>query len=275
MKLIVMGDLHYSAFEEGSPEVEQVHSAYYRKLIERFLEQEADYHISLGDLTNLGVERELREIYDLISPWNRRFLQVLGNHDLNDRSRAEVLAQIGQPRYHSIETDEAVLAFIDTAREQELDNWGGFVDEEQLNWLEETVIASGSKPLLVFAHHPVHLSTVGSEVVMGSIDPDIDMWRALKHKKGIGLYFNGHTHNESIVTKENWTFVQMGACLDIPAFRIVEVGADEVAITTIEATDKEIVDGPPVLCANMKHFSLNTFARGQESDRQVRVALVR
>ncbi|SDS31373.1 Calcineurin-like phosphoesterase [Paenibacillaceae bacterium GAS479] len=273
MKLIVMGDLHYSSLDESMPELEQVHTAYYSKLIERFLEQEADYHISLGDLTNLGSKSELAEIYELIGRWNRRFIQVLGNHDLNVQSRADVLAQTGQLRYHRIETDEVMLAFLDTARDQDLLNWGGFVDEEQLAWLEETVVASGNKPLLVFAHHPVYKTTVGSEEVMGSIDPDIDMWRALNRKEGVGVYFNGHTHNESIAVKDNWTFVQMAACLDVPAFRIVQVEAEEIVISTSEALDKEITEGPAVLCAHMNHFSLNTFARGQESDLGTRVPL--
>ncbi|QJC51085.1 metallophosphoesterase [Paenibacillus albicereus] len=277
MKLIVMGDLHYHEFDETVAGLQASHEAYYGKLMERFFEQDADLHISLGDLTNFGTERELREIYGLIGRWtgraDRRFVHVLGNHDLYAQPRADVLAQTGQPRYSRVETDLAMLAFLDTARDQDLLDWGGWIDDEQLDWLEETVVASGDKPLLVFGHHPVYATTARSEGDMGSIHRQVDMWRALGRKQGIGLYFNGHTHVDSIASRDNWTFVQLAACLDVPSFRVVEIGPESIEVSAAEALDEEIVSGSAAICAHMHHFRQTPGARGEQGDREIRIAL--
>ena len=115
---------------------------------------------------------------------------------------------------HSIETDEAYLLFLETAREQEdPDNWGGWISKEQLVWLEKEIEKSGDKLLLIFAHHPVYDTTFRSNFSMLSIEPKIDVWSVLRKKKGKGIYVNGHNHVDSIVGSENWTFIQIAAVI--------------------------------------------------------------
>ncbi|WP_223066327.1 metallophosphoesterase family protein [Paenibacillus caui] len=273
MKLVLMGDLHFHGLDEGVPGWLEASDAFYRTLLGRFLEVDADVHIALGDLTNYGTATELRNVYKLLENKERTFYQVLGNHDLYAQTRNEVLQITGQARYHSIETERAVLAFLDTAKEMDYADWGGHVDEEQLQWLEGVVRASGTKPLLVFAHHPVFNTTKGSDAEKGSIHPDIDMWQVLGQKQGTGIYFNGHTHVDSIVRQKNWTFVQLSACLDQQAFRIVEVGQEEIRISALDVADEILTKHAPVLHKHMNHFTPNPDARGKELEREGTISL--
>lgn len=273
MRLALMGDLHYHNVDESVPGWREARDRFYATLLDRFFGIEADWHISLGDLTNFGTPAELEGVFGLIRPKNRRFIHVLGNHDLYAMPRDFVLRVSGGERYHAIETEEAVLAFLDTTREQNRQDWSGHVDEEQLLWLESVVRASGPRPLLVFAHHPVYDTTARSTEPKGSIVPEIDIRGVLSSKRGVGLYFNGHTHVESIAREGNWTFVQLAACLDVPAFRLVTVEKAGIRVETVDLDDGALMADARFLHRYMPHFTPKNHARGEEADRTVRVGI--
>ncbi|MDF2963636.1 MAG: metallophosphoesterase [Paenibacillus sp.] len=274
MKLVLMGDLHYHEIDETIPGWLEARNDFYQTFLTRFLELEADAHISLGDLTNYGHSSELQEVYGIIRQHERTFYHALGNHDLYAQTRKEVLDITGQARYHAITTERAVLVFIDTAKEMDFEDWGGWVDEEQLQWLEGVVKESGTKPLLIFAHHPVHNTTTNSDKEKGSIHPSIDMWKILSQKEGAGIYFNGHTHIDSIVKQNNWTFAQLSASLDQHGLRIVEIGEEEIRISAVDITDAVLAENVQTLYNSMKHFKHNPNARGKETDRECIVPLL-
>lgn len=273
MKLVLMGDLHYHAIDDTIPGWLSARNDFYQTFIDRFMEQEADAYISLGDLTNYGHASEMQEVYAMLRRHGKPFYHALGNHDLYAQTRREVLEQTGQARYHAITSEQAVLVFLDTAKEMDFEDWGGMVDEEQLRWFEAVVKASGSKPMLVFAHHPVHMTTARSDKEKGSIHPDVDMWRILSQKEGVGLYFNGHTHIDSIVKQHNWTFVQLSACLDEQGLRTVEIGPEDIRINAIDLADDIFAATRETLYTHMNHFRPNPDARGIDSDRECVVSL--
>lgn len=275
MKLVLMGDLHYHEIDHSIPGLLEARTTFYHTLLERFLDINADLHISLGDLTNLGSSLELQEVYEILRHKDRTFIHVLGNHDLYTQTRREVLEITGQQRYHAIDTDTAMLVFLDTAKEMDFEDWGGWIDDEQLKWLERLIDASGSKPLLVFGHHPVYNTTARSETEKGSIHPSIDIWSILNRKNGVGIYFNGHTHVDSIVTQNNWTFVQLSACLDQHGFRILEFLEGEIRISAIDIADKDVQKHASMLHQHMKHFKPNPDARGMDLDREIMVSLMK
>ncbi|MDF2935976.1 MAG: metallophosphoesterase [Paenibacillaceae bacterium] len=275
MKLILMGDLHYHQADEAVPEWLEARDEFYRILVDRYMALEGDAHIALGDLTNYGRTEELQEVYRLINRHTRNFYHVLGNHDLYAQPRKRVLELTGQARYRSLETDEAVLVFLDTAKEMDFEDWGGVVDDRQLAWLSDVIDASGEKPLLVFAHHPVYDTTARSTTEKASVHKDIPLWTVLQRKKGAGVYFNGHTHVDSIARKENWTFVQVSACLDQHAFRVVEISGSEIRISALDVDAPELHLQTPVIFRHMEHFRPTPEERGTELDRETVITLVR
>ncbi|MDT0162806.1 MULTISPECIES: metallophosphoesterase [Bacillaceae] len=273
MKIAMIGDLHYPAINEEVLGLKEARTAFYETFMNYFLDIEADFHVSIGDLTNFGLPNELEEIYSIIRQKDRTFYHALGNHDVYAMTKKEVLAITGQKQYHSFENEKAVFAFLDTAREMNYEDWGGWMDEEQLNWFETVVAASGSKPLLVFAHHPVYNTTTRSDGEKGSIHRDIDMWKVLSQKKGLGVYFNGHTHVDSIVQQNNWTFVQKSACLDQQAVRVIEIGQEEISVSAIDLDDDFLVEKAGFIAGNIPHFGPTPAARGTQEQRECRIPL--
>lgn len=273
MRLAVMGDLHYHEIDETIPGWLEARNDFYQTFLKHFFATEADIHISLGDLTNYGHTSELNEVYGIVKQYDTTFYHALGNHDLYAQTRREVLEISGQARYHAVVTEQAVLVFLDTAKEMDFKDWGGWIDEEQLRWFEQVIRDSGTKPVLVFAHHPVYSTTTHSDRDKGSIHPDIDMWSILSQKQGIGIYFNGHTHIDSIVQQNNWTFVQLSACLDEQGLRMVDIGEEEIRITAVDIADAAFTDNVETLYANMKHFKPTANARGNEAERECTVSL--
>nr|WP_236838631.1 metallophosphoesterase [Caldalkalibacillus salinus] len=268
-----MGDLHYSDIDETIEGLSDARRAFYQTFIARFLSIDANLHISLGDLTNYGYSTEFEGILQELQKKKRDFVHVLGNHDLYAQPRENVLRITEQPRYHARTTDQAVFAFLDTAKEMDHKDWGGWIDEEQLRWFERVVRDSGTKPLLVFAHHPVHATTKRSEMIKGSIHPDIDMWDILGQKEGLGVYFNGHTHIESIEQQRNWTFVQLAACLDEPAFRVVDIQQEDIVVSAVDVCDDDVVKHAPMIYEHIPHFTHQTDVRGEKQDRECRISL--
>jgi Icc protein len=143
------------------------------------------------------------------------------------------------------------------------------MDAEQLDWLRDQLEKSGIKPVFVFAHHPVFGTTARSNMEKMSIDPRIDMLAVLNKKKGPGFYFCGHNHVNSIVQQDGWYYIQTAACLDVPAFRRVELKDRKVQID-LEAIDKTNLEGFIALF-NTKILDPVLEAYGKEADRSLQV----
>jgi Icc protein len=266
LKIAVIGDLHYPALEEGYLLTEEERNEFYERFLERFFSIPADLYVSIGDLTNYGWKDELEEVYAIIDQHQKPFVHVLGNHDVYGMARNNVLSITKQERYHAITADAATLAFIDTTREQDFEDWGGTLDAAQLDWLEGVVEGSGGLPLIVFAHHPVHATTTNSAHGKLCIHPDIPVWELLSKKQGSGLYVNGHNHFNSITEREQWSFLQIAAVLDEQAARIIEVSDSEISIEPFDLFDPELNKQAQVIGNAINHFRLNPHPLGNGSD---------
>ncbi|RDW16476.1 hypothetical protein CWR48_16465 [Oceanobacillus arenosus] len=153
--------------------------------------------------------------------------------------------------------EKAVLIFLDTTREQDYEIWGGTLDIEQQIWLTEVIAQSGELPIIVFAHHPVHQTTIHSDQENQSIHPDIPIWDILKKKQGNGLYINGHNHCISIAEREQWTFVQLAAVLDQQAASVINITNSEIKIDYIDFTDETLQQQANTIGNEIHHFSLD------------------
>ncbi|MGX4585333.1 metallophosphoesterase family protein [Paenibacillus chitinolyticus] len=235
IKLMIMGDLHYPGQLVHTDErMNKARDAYFEQYLRWFLAFEADYYLSVGDLTHAGTPSEFRFILGEVSRAlpDGKFLYVLGNHDTECCAKSELAVLTGQPRYMAIESEDAALILLDTARESR-DDWSGTVDAEQLDWLREQVSKYGTKPLFVFAHHPISGTTARSEEPMMSLDPKIDLMSVLKLHRGPGFYFNGHNHVQSIVRHGSWHFIQASAVPDLPAALVVDLHGERFVLETI------------------------------------------
>ncbi|GIP34615.1 metallophosphoesterase [Paenibacillus sp. J2TS4] len=275
MKLALLGDLHYPRLHHGTPELIRIRDRFYSGMLRQFALSRADVYISLGDLTNEGVPEELSGIMELwkdCSPGNK-LVHVIGNHDAYSLPKSEIRTYTRQERYYSVDTDEAVLLIVDTAREMNPRDWGGFLDSEQLDWLDAKIIESASKPVLVFAHHPVYDTTSRSTQDKLSVHPKVDIWSILKKKKGYGFYFNGHNHQNSICRRDQWHFIQTAACLDIPGYRLVEIKDGLIQIQLVRLIDDQMLEQAESLGLQMVYFHPMTEALGQSRDWNLTISL--
>ncbi|XKE93945.1 metallophosphoesterase [Metaplanococcus flavidus] len=266
MKIAVIGDLHYPTVKEEYALSQRERQDFYESFMAHFFSVPADLYVSIGDLTNFGTQDELEGIYAIIDQHQKPFVHVLGNHDVYAMPREEVLKITKQDRFHSLSTESAVLAFLDTAQEQNYEDWGGTLDLEQQFWLADVVADSGNRPLLVFGHHPVYGTTKNSSKEKRSISPDIPMWDLLNNKQNAGLYVNGHNHFNSIAAREQWTFLQIAAVLDEQAVRVIDISEAMISIDYIPFVDPNLRQQARNIGNTIDHFSLNTHRLGTEAD---------
>ncbi|UUZ92576.1 metallophosphoesterase [Paenibacillus sp. P25] len=265
LRLALMGDLHY--FGEENVELQQAKERFYERYLLQFLELEADLHISLGDLTHMGLAEEFESMYRLIRRSGKPFRHVLGNHDAYELPKAEVESLIAQPLNDVLETPEALLIFLDSTREMRPDDWSGYLTGKQLEWLQAHLQVSPEKPVMVFAHHPVYGTTTMSNDEKMHIDPSIDIRSILRSRAGGGFYFNGHNHIHSIVREEGWHFIQTAASLCHPSFRIVEIDGSEVRSSVVTAADPEILESARILFDKLPRYHRAPNAQGEAADR--------
>ncbi|MCD9021036.1 metallophosphoesterase family protein [Cohnella silvisoli] len=273
MKLAIIGDLHYpQQLTDLDQTVAEARDAFFERFIDLFLAIDADYHISIGDLTHAGEFAEFEYIINKVesSSPRRRFLHVLGNHDTYTHPKTDIIALTGQQRYGIIEDSDAIILLLDTAREIRED-WSGTIDEEQLVWLKSQLNRETDKPLLVFGHHPLHGTTARSTEEMMSMDPELDIWPILANWPGIGFYFNGHNHIHSIVRKERWHFIQTAAIPDVPAVRIVTVNDNEVNVETVSLANDEITNWTSVFAGSLYDYEPFPNAEGDADAIQLTV----
>ncbi|WP_051620490.1 metallophosphoesterase family protein [Paenibacillus sp. UNC451MF] len=271
MRFIIMGDLHYSLMGDSAADILEARDRVYEEMLEHFVGLDAEFHISIGDLTHEGLPEEFHYVFNRIGSSERNFIQVLGNHDAYRLPKADITALTGQQRYHVIDSDEVMLIFLDTTKEMNRDDWGGEMEAEQLEWLKVQLDQSGHKPVFIFAHHPVYGTTAHSTMEKMSIDPSIDMLDLLNRKKGPGFYFCGHNHINSIVQKENWHYIQTAACLDVPAFRTVELTDRGIQIDLVAIDKTELAEHIALFNSKIPGFTPFSSALGESADQSLHV----
>lgn len=268
MRIAFIGDLHYPSMIGHNEKVTEARDAFYAKFLHTFFEINADYYVSIGDLTNFGKEDELREVYEIIRKYDKPFIHTFGNHDLYGVSRDEVLNISNNEQNISIATDPVNIISLETARDHDHEDYSGYLSNKQLQWLEAEIAKSEEKPMIIFAHHPVYNTTANSNFPYLSIQPEIPIFDVLRSKKGYGIYINGHNHKDSIETIDNWSFVQANAVLDDQSIRVLEINDNAISIQSLNVTSPELKSMAQIIGSNINHFQLNPFGMGTTPNRE-------
>jgi 3',5'-cyclic-AMP phosphodiesterase len=268
LRIAFIGDLHYPSMVGKNNEVKEARNEFYTRFLHSFFETKADYYVSLGDLTNFGKEDELQEVYGIIQNYDKPFIHTLGNHDLYGILREDVLKISNSEQNISIETDQVILISLETARDHNHEDHSGYLSNDQLEWLEDVIVKSEEKLVVIFAHHPVYNTTANSNFPYLSIVPEVPILNVLRKKKGNGIYVNGHNHKDSIETIDNWTFVQANAVLDDQSVRLLEIDENEISIRSIHVGNPELEGLAQVIGSNINHFQLNPLGVGTTPNRE-------
>lgn len=215
MKLNIFSDFHYCEFAEAN--VLKQAQDYYFTFLNSVANDSADYIFSLGDLATEGNISHYRTIEPIINQ-HKNFINVLGNHDTTYVSKKDIQNFFIEERYFIKEFEDFAIIALDSTKEFVLDDWGGIIDEEQLTWLKKEVTRLSDKNLIVLAHHPITNTTFNSDRPMASIENSQAVNDILSLHKKNNLFICGHVHYNSVVTKENWTYIQLGAAIDTGSY---------------------------------------------------------
>lgn len=271
LRIAFIGDLHYPTVETNEETIRSARDTFYSDFLRAFFEVEADYYVSIGDLTNYGTADELHEVYQIIEQHNKNFIHTFGNHDLYGIPREDVLNITKMEQNITIESDVANLLFVETARDHDFEKYSGYLNEDQLEWLELEMDRSNEKPIIIFAHHPVYDTTVNSNFQNLSIAPELPVQDILRKKQGTGIYVNGHNHRDSIVSIGNWTFVQAGSVLDDQSIRIIDIDNEQISIKAIKLESPELKRLSKIVGTNIPHFRLNRDGIGTTPNREITI----
>lgn len=151
-----------------------------------------EFILHVGDLTNLGSEREIAEIEHFLSNQKRQipFYVVPGNHDIKEDADRKKLAAAfgGVPR--SLDIKNMHLILLDNA-----DRKIGFTDET-LAWLEQDLAKVQNKKIIISFHRPFGYplsETLGDDETTASRKSN-ERFKEIVAAFEISYIFTGHIH---------------------------------------------------------------------------------
>ncbi len=131
-----------------------------------------DFVLISGDLFDVADLWEFNQFQQVIKKLNKPYYIIPGNHDRRSTKSSEGLtrqdfAQHFNPQFSERPTDRQAqvgywshnirpkvqLIGLDSIKD---DDWGGFVDEQQLTWLRQDLSQYADKLVILTVHHPLH-----------------------------------------------------------------------------------------------------------------------
>jgi alkaline phosphatase len=153
-----------------------------KKVLLRFVKAEVDLVVVTGDMIDdYQMEKEQildfhRQVRDTIKSYDLEAYYVLGNHDVCDVSKEEVVEIYDMPdRRYAFDKKGITFIAIDTQFNQDGSSYSedkcffkGFMPQEEINWLEGELGKTNNK-VVVLAHQPLNkVGKGGEEAILGA-----------------------------------------------------------------------------------------------------------
>jgi 3',5'-cyclic AMP phosphodiesterase CpdA len=248
MRFVILGDLHYSVdyLEDGQSEARD---RIFRLFLEQVAETEPDLVFAIGDTTNRGRIEEMVGLDNIAKESGLNFIRVTGNHDCYVLPKNEIAPFFLGGRPSASETDvytafdvaNTRFILLDTARDRDFSNYGGFVSDEQLAWLHQQIAEANANPLIqyvkVLGHHPIYNTTRRSTETMLYIANSDAVKEAFANldKSKQGFYYCGHNHCHSLYGPDDngWHHIQTADPLDCESYRLIIVEDSRIDVSVI------------------------------------------
>ena len=267
----ILGDVHYiNSKQELKQELAVQLKSYYIACLE-YLKKETQTarFLSVGDIAHTGQKSEFLEFYDLIKSHGIDLSHVMGNHDLLQFKKYELTDLEYYRRDCLIREEEYDILFLDTAKEKKEEDWGGILNNSQLELLKKCVIESNQRLLIVVAHHPIFDTTYGSTDYLMSIEENAEINHILDMKVGQGIFVCGHTHLSSMVKKKNWSMIQAASIMNMNTIPFLLINHGEAFVVWSRIKDKELKEAGCIIGSSLKgytYLSDKYLERGGEGD---------
>lgn len=159
------------------------------------LRRQPDAVVLTGDLTDFGRADEYAHLRELLSPLKVPFYLLPGNHDSREGLRAAFPdhAYLGQGPFVQYWLDIGPLRLIslDTVVPQE--SYGALCDD-RLAWLENVLMQSTHKPVVIAMHHPPFRTLIGHMDDIGLLHGGVELEALVRRFPNIERIICGHLH---------------------------------------------------------------------------------
>ncbi len=199
-----------------------------------------DFVMFTGDMVDVPLMENYKEFFTILSDLNRPSLLTFGNHDSAvcplDSSECsqglrieEVLDFVKKcngnyvfdKTYYAFtpKTDYRIVVLDPVIRNEVTSN--GYLDDEQLAFLDSELEQNQDKVVVIFQHHPVLEPFVSADHSIKNADKYLEILH--KYKNPI-LICSGHYHATKIFRDKNLVFVSTPSLVTFPnAFRLIKI----------------------------------------------------
>lgn len=229
MKIIHISDLHIGEKKE-SPEVLD-------KLIQEVNESRPETIIITGDLTDEGLEREYKDVVEILKRFEKKPYVVPGNHDARNDGLEIFREHFTKPPFADyIKNLNAVLIGLNSSLP---DSQEGMIGEQQLEWLTRQLEdipkwQVPGKKILFMHHHILPIPHTGRE---RNILYDAGELLELAKNNGIDMILSGHKHqhyvwqlNNIIISNAGTAFANKLLLRNKHSYNIVTIGENHITI---------------------------------------------
>lgn len=188
-----------------------------------------DFVIFSGDLVNRSKIKNWQNFYNLANNLKIPYYIAFGNHDFYGLSQKEVMetAKKNNPYYNFNETFYSFdykknyhIIFLDSTIKKD-DTACGFVDDNELKFLNDELSKNKNKVILIVLHHPLIPPYENKSHILLNSSEVLDI--ISKYKNPI-IILSGHFHSAKIIQKENVLFISNPSLVTYPmAFRQIEI----------------------------------------------------
>ncbi|APX71780.1 metallophosphoesterase [Companilactobacillus allii] len=205
-----------------------------------------DMVVISGDLIHEGVEFDYKKLRDIVN-YQIEKLQlpiyvILGNHDRTNAFYQGYLGDKPQEKYYyNIATSLCDIYFVDSTHG---DIEQGYVNQEQLEWLEKSLNKSDKKMSLIFMHHPVDGPAVTH--MRYSILQNSQELLDLVNGSNVKAIFSGHIHFSTEFNRDDILCITADSSayhincdnhhnhliMDATSYNIITVEDDNVGVET-------------------------------------------
>jgi 3',5'-cyclic-AMP phosphodiesterase len=151
-----------------------------------------------GDLVDTPTEAEYKHLRQLLAPLQIPIAAIPGNHDARHLVRAAFPAQPYARAAGALDLSFALgpldLVLIDSSVPAAPH---GCLEDATLQWLDATLAASGTRPALLFLHHPPFVTGI-AHMDRQSLRNASDLAAVLKRHPRTRLVAAGHVHRATL-----------------------------------------------------------------------------
>ncbi len=169
----------------------------YVKLVQTAMQYKPDFVVNTGDMVASPSRARWHEFWDQSRAITVPYFLTVGNHDVSDEKSQKLYkeeAQLpGNKLYYSFTVGDSLFIFLDS----NIPGQDRKIVDEQYNWVESMLAASGQNKKFVFVHHPLYPEKGLGHHYGGSLDKypkERDRLESLFVKYRVNIVFAGHEH---------------------------------------------------------------------------------